>query len=109
MSNPPSLTSSEPVSEPALTPTERRLWDTLRRHPGRVFTRSELVALVMPDTIVLERTIDVHIKALRKKCAAAAERIRTVRRVGPPWSAVSRSASTPHARSCAGAATRRTP
>src|SRR5207302_11063757 len=27
-----------------LTPTERRLWDTLRAQPGRVFSRRELVA-----------------------------------------------------------------
>jgi two-component system phosphate regulon response regulator PhoB len=67
---------------PALTPTQRRLLDVLRGQPGRAFTRPELMALVMPGTVVLERTIDVHIKALRKKLGAAAGRIETVRRVG---------------------------
>ena len=40
--------------------------EVLRSQPGRVFSRSELVALVMRGTVVLERTIDVHIKALRQ-------------------------------------------
>jgi two-component system phosphate regulon response regulator PhoB len=65
-----------------LTPTERRLWETLRAAPGRVFSRKELVALVMPGTIVLERTIDVHIRGLRKKLGKDVARIRTVRRGG---------------------------
>ena len=50
-----------------LTPTETRLLEVLREKPGRVFTRAELVALVMPETIVLQRTIDVHVGLLRQK------------------------------------------
>lgn len=65
-----------------LTPTEKRLLDVLSGAPGRVFSRKELVALVMPKTKVLERTIDVHIRGLRKKLGAAAGPIRTVRRGG---------------------------
>ena len=65
-----------------LTPTERRLWDTLRAQPGRVFSRKELLALVMPGTVVLERTIDVHLRGLRKKLSKQVARIRTVRRGG---------------------------
>jgi DNA-binding response OmpR family regulator len=61
-----------------LTPTERRLWDTLRRRPGQVFSRRELVALVMPGTIVEARTIDVHVVGLRKKLGRHVARIRTV-------------------------------
>ena len=67
---------------PGLTPTERRILDVRRGQPGHAFTRPELIALVMPGTVVLERTIDVHVKALRKKLAAAAGRIETVRGVG---------------------------
>jgi two-component system phosphate regulon response regulator PhoB len=67
---------------PALTPTERRVLDALRGQPGRAFTRPELMALAMPGTVVLERTIDVHVKALRKKLGVATGRIETVRRVG---------------------------
>jgi len=47
-----------------------------------VFSRSELVALVMPDTVVLERTIDVHIKALRQKLGRLGRQIETVRKAG---------------------------
>jgi two-component system, OmpR family, phosphate regulon response regulator PhoB len=65
-----------------LTPTESRLLSVLRGEPGRVFSRKELVRLVMPQTIVLERTIDVHIRGLRKKLGALASCIRTVRRGG---------------------------
>ena len=66
---------------PALTPTEARLLEALRSQPGRTFTRLELIQIVMPDALVLERTIDVHIKALRKKLGDAV-RIQTVREVG---------------------------
>ena len=53
-----------------LTPSEFRLLDTLIRQPGRAFDRSELIdAALGADTLVLERTIDVHVRALRKKLA----------------------------------------
>jgi two-component system phosphate regulon response regulator PhoB len=65
-----------------LTPTQWRLLETLRSQPGRVFTRAELLPLVMPGTIVLERTIDVHVRALRKKLGPLAGTLRTVRRRG---------------------------
>lgn len=65
-----------------LTPTESRLLEALCGQPGRVFSRSELVALVMPDAVVLERTIDVHIKALRQKLGQQGGRIETIRKAG---------------------------
>jgi DNA-binding response OmpR family regulator len=65
-----------------LTPTEARLLHALRSRPGQVFSRAELVRLVMPDTIVLERTIDVHVRALRIKLGASARFIRSVRGAG---------------------------
>lgn len=74
-----SLTAAE---DETLTPTEFRLWQALRSQPGHVFRRSDLVALVMPDALVLERTIDVHIKSLRKKLGPLARQIETVRKVG---------------------------
>jgi two-component system phosphate regulon response regulator PhoB len=70
-----------------LTPTEAQLWEVLRSQPGRVFHRSELLALVMPDTVVLERTIDVHIKALRQKLGPLGRRIETVRKAGHRFAA----------------------
>jgi two-component system phosphate regulon response regulator PhoB len=66
-----------------LTPTEFRLLETLLRQPGRAFTRFELMdAAIGEDALVLERTIDVHIKSLRKKLGDAADFIETVRGVG---------------------------
>lgn len=70
------------ADQAGLTPTEARLLEVLRGHPGRVFSRKELVAVIMPDTIVLQRTIDVHIRGLRKKLGDEAKAIRTVRRGG---------------------------
>jgi two-component system, OmpR family, phosphate regulon response regulator PhoB len=69
--------------ELSLTPTEFRLLETLLRQPGRAFTRHELMdAAIGEDAIVLERTIDVHVKSLRKKLGDASELIETVRGVG---------------------------
>lgn len=70
-----------------LTPTEFRLLECLIRQPGRAFTRHQLMdAAIGEGSIVLERTIDVHIKTLRKKIAElnaeASEFIETVRGVG---------------------------
>lgn len=69
-----------------LTPTEFRLLECLVRQPGRAFTRHQLMdAAIGEGSIVLERTIDVHIKTLRKKlleAGATLELIETVRGVG---------------------------
>jgi len=66
-----------------LTPSEFRLLETLMRQPGRAFDRSELIDSALgADTLVLERTIDVHIRSLRKKLGDAANLIQTVRGVG---------------------------
>jgi two-component system phosphate regulon response regulator PhoB len=66
-----------------LTRSEFRLLDTLIRQPGRVFQRAELIdAALGEDTMVMERTIDVHIRALRRKLGDRADVIETVRGVG---------------------------
>jgi two-component system phosphate regulon response regulator PhoB len=66
-----------------LTPTEFRLLEVLLRQAGRAFTRFELMdAAIGEDAVVLERTIDVHIKSLRKKLGDAGDLIETVRGVG---------------------------
>jgi two-component system, OmpR family, phosphate regulon response regulator PhoB len=66
-----------------LTRSEFRLLDTLIRQPGRVFQRTELIdAALGDDTMVMERTIDVHIRALRRKLGERADVIETVRGVG---------------------------
>jgi two-component system, OmpR family, phosphate regulon response regulator PhoB len=66
-----------------LTPTEFRLLWTLARQPGRTFTRNELLDCSRgEDANSMERTIDVHVRALRKKLDSIAECIETVRGVG---------------------------
>ncbi|MEO0531019.1 MAG: response regulator [Planctomycetota bacterium] len=66
-----------------LTPSEFGLLEALIRQPGRVFSRSELIdAALGGDSLVLERTIDVHIRALRKKLEGHADLVETVRGVG---------------------------
>jgi DNA-binding response OmpR family regulator len=66
-----------------LTPSEFGLLEALVRQPGRVFSRSELIdAALGGDSLVLERTIDVHIRSLRKKLGPHAVLVETVRGVG---------------------------
>ncbi len=66
-----------------LTPSEFSLLDVLIRQPGRAFSRLELIdAALGGDAIVLERTIDVHVRALRQKLGEYAKVIETVRGVG---------------------------
>jgi two-component system phosphate regulon response regulator PhoB len=66
-----------------LTPTEFRLLECLLRQPGRAFSRPQLMDVAIGEgAIVLERTIDVHIKTLRKKLSGKQDFIETVRGVG---------------------------
>ncbi|MEC7120986.1 MAG: response regulator [Pseudomonadota bacterium] len=68
-----------------LTPAEFRLLHTLASAPGRVFPRDQLIDLVYDDhRVVTDRTIDSHIKNLRRKLAAlsAEDLIRSVYGVG---------------------------
>ena len=66
-----------------LTRSEFRLLETLVRQPGRAFSRSELIDQALgEDTLVMERTIDVHVRALRQKLDKRANLIETVRGVG---------------------------
>jgi DNA-binding response OmpR family regulator len=56
----------------ALTVTEFRLLLALARHPGHVKTRAQLLSEAYPDdTFVSDRTIDSHVKRLRRKFEAA--------------------------------------
>ncbi len=57
-------------SEIELTPVEFRMLQALISQPGRVFSRESLMKVSYPDDrIVSDRTIDSHIKNLRKKLA----------------------------------------
>jgi DNA-binding response OmpR family regulator len=70
----------------ALTPTEYRILEVLIASPGTAFDRSGLVERALGyDYEGMERTIDVHVRNLRKKIEAAGgrpERIRTIFGVG---------------------------
>jgi len=68
-----------------LGPTEFRLLRFLMEHPGRVFGRDQLIDSVWGhDVYVDERTVDVHIRRLRKALNedGKADVIRTVRAAG---------------------------
>ncbi|PWE18831.1 phosphate regulon transcriptional regulatory protein PhoB [Marinicauda salina] len=68
-----------------LGPTEFRLLDHLMQHPGRVFSREQLLDAVWgADVYVEARTVDVHVGRLRKALNKHAETdpIRTVRSAG---------------------------
>jgi len=68
-----------------LGPTEYRLLEFFLQHPRRVFTREELLDAVWgPDIHVEPRTVDVHIRRLRKAINGPGELdvIRTVRAAG---------------------------
>ena len=65
------------------TPTEFRLLECMLRQPGRAFTRQQLMDFAIEEgAVVLERTIDVHVKSLRRKLDGESEYIETVRGVG---------------------------
>ena len=56
----------------SLGPTEFRLLHTLMRRPGQVFSRDRLIdGAIGEDAAVVDRTIDVHVTALRKKLGKA--------------------------------------
>jgi two-component system phosphate regulon response regulator PhoB len=68
-----------------LGPTEFRLLDYLMQHPGRVFSREQLLDAVWGSDVYVEaRTVDVHIGRLRKALGVsdADDPIRTVRSAG---------------------------
>ncbi|HYJ52574.1 MAG TPA: phosphate regulon transcriptional regulator PhoB [Allosphingosinicella sp.] len=69
----------------SLGPTEFRLLRHFLEHPGRVFSRERLLDSVWGQNSDIElRTVDVHIRRLRKAINAgeAADIIRTVRSAG---------------------------
>jgi two-component system, OmpR family, phosphate regulon response regulator PhoB len=72
-------------AEVHLGPTEFRLLDYLMQHPGRVFSREQLLDAVWGSDVYVEaRTVDVHIGRLRKALGVseADDPIRTVRSAG---------------------------
>ncbi len=72
-------------SELKLGPTEFRLLEYMMRHPGRVFSRTQLLDNVWGETNYIdERTVDVHVGRLRKAVNTnrMPDVIRTIRGAG---------------------------
>ena len=66
-----------------LTATEFSLLRALAEHPGRVYTREELMARSYDDAVVSARTIDSHLRRVRAKLLqAGGEPIETLHGVG---------------------------
>lgn len=66
-----------------LTPAEFKLLEVFVRSPGRAFTRRELAERALGwDFDGFDRTVDAHVKNLRKKLGDGAPRIETVYGVG---------------------------
>ena len=64
----PRMTASRAGQPLDLTTTEFQLLTTLARHPGRVFTRSQLIdALRGEEGDAFDRAIDAHVKNIRRK------------------------------------------
>jgi two-component system phosphate regulon response regulator PhoB len=74
------LVQGRPVT---FTATELRLLHFLASHPGRVFTRDHLLSRVIgEDAVVIDRNIDVHVRAIRQKLGTYRDLIETIRGVG---------------------------
>ena len=67
----------------ALTATEFRILHFLASKPGRVLSRDDIIdAALGRDANVFDRTIDVHITAIRRKLGKGADQIETIRGFG---------------------------
>ena len=67
----------------SLTFTEFRLLEFLARRPGMVFSRDQILdGVIGDDSLVCDRTVDAHVKSLRKKLGKAKECIETIRGAG---------------------------
>ena len=66
-----------------LTLAEFRILHTLAANPDRVFTRDQLLdKITQGKSVIIDRNVDVHVRAIRKKLGKYGERIVTVRGVG---------------------------
>jgi two-component system phosphate regulon response regulator PhoB len=69
--------------EISLTFTEFKILEFMARRPGIVLSRYRILdAVAGDDTIVCDRTVDAHVKSLRRKLGTAKHYIETVRGAG---------------------------
>ncbi|MFH0825796.1 MAG: winged helix-turn-helix domain-containing protein, partial [Pseudomonadota bacterium] len=74
------LVQEQPVT---LTATEFAILRFLARRPGRVYSRTQIIAAVRgEDYAVTDRAVDVTVVGLRKKLGHAGRLIETIRGVG---------------------------
>jgi len=65
------------------TASEFKMLNALASNPGRVFTREQLINLSLGENVVVvDRNIDVHIRAIRKKLGNRNNFIETIRGIG---------------------------
>jgi len=75
----PRLTVTRGSTPIDLTTTEFQLLSTMARHPGRIFTRAQLLDAVRGVEVdAFERAIDAHIKNVRRKLERDSRRPRYV-------------------------------
>jgi DNA-binding response OmpR family regulator len=66
-----------------LTLAEFRILHALAATPDRVFTRDQLLdRITQGKSVIIDRNVDVHVRAIRKKLGRYGDRIVTVRGVG---------------------------
>ena len=66
-----------------LTATEFKILHQLASQPGRAFTREQLLNRVVGHgVVVVDRNIDVHIRAVRRKLGDYSSLVQTIRGVG---------------------------
>ena len=74
-----------------LTITEFKILQLLTRHPGWVYKRSQILDhLWGTDKVVIERTVDVHIRNLREKLGEFSYMLQNVRGLGYKFDAASK-------------------
>jgi len=66
-----------------LTTTEFKLLECMALRPGQVLSRDQILdAIAGDDAVVCDRTVDAHVKSLRRKLGVCKEYIETVRGIG---------------------------
>ena len=81
--SPSSRTVTVKGEEVALTRSEFDLLHMLASHPGRAYTRPQIIASVQgDDKAVTDRTVDTMMVGLRRKLGEWAANIETIRGIG---------------------------
>ncbi len=85
--NPKSFVAKLEGKELNLTTTEFKILQLFLEKPGQVISRNNMITTLYGyDKPIIDRTIDVHIRNLRKKLGRQGEKIKTIRGVGYKFS-----------------------